>query len=296
MKVAVVGAGSIGLLYAIRTQEAGHEVTLFVRREQQIELICNKGIQVEGESMMYDIHVKNIMDISGAFDLIIIATKQTHVKKIVELVKVNEIVAPLLFLQNGMGHIEDIHEIINPTAIGIIEHGARKLSDRTVAHTGVGVTRIAAVTMKQEDLIIYKQMLESSHFPYKLENDWFEVMSDKLIINAVINPLTSIFKVVNGEVVNNPNLFRIAKKLCEEACDALGKASVEYHLDRVKKVAMQTKDNHSSMLEDIKNGRRTEIEGISGYLLKRANDELPYTTFVYEGVQAMQQMDRREYE
>ncbi|QST01485.1 2-dehydropantoate 2-reductase [Pontibacillus sp. ALD_SL1] len=296
MKVAVVGAGAIGLLYAIRTQEAGHEVTLFVRREQQMELIRNKGIQLEGESMVYDIHVKNVMDLRGSFDLIIVATKQTHVKKIVEVVKTNEIVAPLLFLQNGMGHIEDINEMVNPTAIGVIEHGARKLSDRTVAHTGVGITRIASITMKKEDLIIYKEELDSSHFPYKLENDWFEVMSDKLVINAVINPLTSIFMVVNGEVVSNPNLFRIAKKLCEEACNVLGKAGVEYHLDRVKKVALQTKDNHSSMLEDIKNGRRTEIEGISGYLLKRANYELPYTTFVYEGVQAMQQMNRRGYE
>ncbi|GGD19120.1 ketopantoate reductase family protein [Pontibacillus salipaludis] len=293
MRVAVVGAGAIGLLYAIRTQEAGHEVTLYVKRGQQMDLIHNKGIQLDDRSKVYDIHMKNSMDLDDSFDLIIVATKQTHVKEVIEIVKKNDISTPLLFLQNGMGHIDCLDEMANSTAVGIVEHGARKLSDRTVAHTGVGVTRIAGITMKQEDLITYKEELDSSHFPYKVENDWFEVMSDKLIINAVINPLTSVFKVANGEVVSNPNLYRIAKRLCEEACNVLGKVDVEYHLSRVKKVALQTRENHSSMLEDIKNGRNTEIEGISGYLLKKASYELPYTTFVYEGVKAMQQMNRR---
>ncbi|WP_345238776.1 2-dehydropantoate 2-reductase [Pontibacillus salipaludis] len=293
MRVAVVGAGAVGLLYAIKTQEAGHGVTLYVKRGEQMNLIHNKGIQLDDRSRVYDIHVKNAMDLDDSFDLIIVATKQTHVKEVIEIVKKNDISTPLLFLQNGMGHIDCLDEMVNSTAVGIVEHGARKLSDRTVAHTGVGVTRIAGITMKHEDLMTYKKELDSSHFPYKVENDWFEVMSDKLIINAVINPLTSVFKVANGEVVSNPNLYRIAKRLCEEACYVLGKVDVEYHLSRVKKVALQTKENHSSMLEDIKNGRNTEIEAISGYLLKKASYELPYTTFVYEGVQAMQRMNRR---
>lgn len=293
MRVAVVGAGAIGLLYAIRTQEAGHEVTLYVKREKQMDLIHNRGIRLDGSPGVYDIHAKNAMDIDDSFDLIIVATKQTHVKEVIEIVKKNEISTPLLFMQNGMGHTEDLKEMTNSTAVGIVEHGARKLSDRTVAHTGVGVTRIAGITMKQEDLMTYKEEFNSSHFPYKIENSWFEVMSDKLIINAVINPLTSVFKVANGEIVNNPHLYRIATRLCEEACDVLGKVDVEYHLSRIKKVALQTKDNHSSMLEDIKNGRNTEVEGISGYLLKKASKKLPYTTFVYEGVLAMQHMDRR---
>lgn len=294
LKVAIIGAGAVGLLYAIKTQESGHKVTLYARRQDQIELIRREGIQVGEEHTSRTIHIEDVTRLHHFFDLVILATKQTHVDEVVALMAEKKVTSPVLFLQNGMGHVDLAVNMPNPSAVGVVEHGVRKTSDRGVLHTGLGLTRIAAVNMERRQALWIKDQLDSKEFSYVFEEDWFEVLSNKLIVNAVINPITALFNIRNGEILENPYLLNIAKRLCEEACMALLKTDGDRQFERVTHIMEQTKWNRSSMLTDVLHQRETEIEGISGYILEKCKQDLPYTSFVYEGLKGIGQIRRRE--
>lgn len=105
-----------------------------------------------------------------------------------------------------------------------------------------------------------------------------EIQLKKLVVNAVINPLTTIFRCQNGELIDNPTMFAVVKLLLEETAeivrglmpDTRDSLSDKNLLDHVISVADKTRKNTSSMLQDVNAGRKTEIDYISGYFVREA--------------------------
>ena len=63
--------------------------------------------------------------------------------------------------------------------------------------------------------------LHQDDFPILVETDYEKLLKNKLIVNAVINPLTAIFNVPNGKVVTNDYIQSLARSLCREAAEVL---------------------------------------------------------------------------
>ncbi|KZT02429.1 ketopantoate reductase-like protein [Laetiporus sulphureus 93-53] len=127
-------------------------------------------------------------------------------------------------------------------------------------------------------------------------------MRCKLAVNAVVNPLTALLNCKNGELFEHPEALRLSKRLCAEASivfwaqweqevwakrprdagdahedadkpnsqDFPRELSAERLMLECERVAKLTSDNVSSMLVDVRRGRQTEIEYISGYLFRMA--------------------------
>ena len=83
--------------------------------------------------------------------------------------------------------------------------------------------------------------------------------------------------------------------LCAEALTVINAAGVHLPTDdvlgRVKEVARLTADNRSSMLQDVDRGKRTEIDHITGYIIrlgKRHGLDLPLSEFVYYEVKNLE--------
>jgi 2-dehydropantoate 2-reductase len=136
-------------------------------------------------------------------------------------------------------------------------------------------------------------------------------MRRKLVVNAVINPLTAVMGCRNGEIFSTNASYRIMQRVCQEAADvyaaqiraetqawlsalasqgedmekvAVGRLPRALTRGRLEeeclRVAQVTKGNISSMLSDVRRGRKTEIEFINGYLLKLGSTyhvEMPAT-------------------
>ncbi|MDX1803863.1 MAG: 2-dehydropantoate 2-reductase [Alcanivorax sp.] len=97
----------------------------------------------------------------------------------------------------------------------------------------------------------------------------------KLVVNAVINPLTALHDVDNGVLLTELSLRRQAEQLCREAdavLQRLDPAWPAHSLDNVLAVARATAANTSSMRADRQRGNRTEVDAINGYLLTRARE------------------------
>lgn len=286
MDIGVIGGGSVGLLLSgyLALQ---HTVTVYVRRGEQKSAINSGGIQLAHSAK--PIPVKSLLiDELKKEDCIIICVKQNDIASAIGyLDKMNE-AAPLIFLQNGMGHIKYLKNIKQAVYLGTVEHGALRMDDRTVRHSGKGNIKLSAYN---NGLLKCKELSSKLHqedFPVIAAGHWSKLLAEKLAINAVINPLTALFDCKNGELLNNAYILRLARELCRETSQVLD-LNGEKQWERVKKVAENTAENHSSMCTDLKENRKTEIEAIIGYLLENSeNKHIPFTAFVYDSIKALE--------
>ncbi len=95
----------------------------------------------------------------------------------------------------------------------------------------------------------------------------------KLAVNAVINPLTALYRCRNGELLDGGEREQRMQVLAQEADALLVRLYPDWPADTLTRsceVARQTAANTSSMLADVLAGRPTEIQFINGYLLRRA--------------------------
>jgi len=115
---------------------------------------------------------------------------------------------------------------------------------------------------------------EKLPLPLKACDDMLPVLWRKLAINCAINPLTAVENCRNGELLQHPDRLQQLRQLCaevEQVAEAAGIRLFDTPLhQQAEAVARATGDNLSSMLQDIRHKRPTEIEHITGYLCSRA--------------------------
>jgi len=273
MKIGIIGAGAIGLLFSYYLSEK-NQVTIYTRSKRQAELIQTKGICLMDGETTYIARVEAVpFELwKGSEDLTIVTVKQYHLPMIMPELnnQVNDC-GSLLFLQNGMGHLKWLSELkASRIYLGSVEHGAARVNEYTVSHNGYGITK-AAVYRGNEDHLRWLVGATQARFPISLEDDYQTILLTKLIVNCIINPLTATFQVTNGTLISNPYYYQIVTSLFKEIVTILNIHNREEHFANVLSVCKKTSANQSSMLKDIAAGRETEIDAILGYVLEEAN-------------------------
>ncbi|SEN63815.1 2-dehydropantoate 2-reductase [Amphibacillus marinus] len=290
LNIAIIGGGAIGLLTACLL-EKDHHVTLYIRDKQQYKVIEKEGIICLPVKKRYPISVQMISRISANHELIIIAVKAYHLQVLVKQLK--QLNVPLLFIQNGMSHLSVIKEALaeHITFIATVEHGARKEGLNGVTHTGIGNVNVApyGLNAKQKPLII--QRLATHSFPIKVMQDGERLLKEKVMINAVINPITAVYQVRNGAILTDPRLHEEAKNLAAEVARVLA-LNFNEQWQRIVNIASRTSRNDSSMKVDIDQGRCTEVDGILGYLINLASSPIPKIIDYYQAIKEMERGDQ----
>lgn len=285
LHIQIIGAGAIGLLLTAKLQKS-FSITLYVRRIEQKRQLEEQGIHYvkDNQTVIYKHFSVELLDDykNEKGDITFICVKQTAVEDVVQQLLQADQHNRVIFLQNGMGHVEYLDAFVQPY-VGVVEHGATRLNDYTVNHLGEGNIRLAAYDGLSNHV---NKLLDTSTL-FELASDWQSLLYQKLIINAVINPLTLIFKQQNRCIYENEHIKYLAKEICFETANVLH-LNGDLMWKKIVNVAMATKDNTSSMLADYSRGQRTEIEAISGYVVANATDPVPYTSFVYHAVLALE--------
>ncbi|MDY0396293.1 2-dehydropantoate 2-reductase [Virgibacillus halophilus] len=244
------------------------KLLFFVRRSEQAEAIQKYGIvrKNDGRQIAAGAALFSEMDKQ---DCLFVCVKQHQLEDVLPWIQRKNAQTPLFFIQNGMGHLEIIKKMQQPAFAGVVEHGSIVVNDYTYRHTGCGAISFASEHVHKQLLEKIVSKLSSQDFQFQIRSDMLFMLSEKLAVNAVINPLTAIFDVDNGQILHNTHLNCLAEQLCEEACNVLG-LEIRVMWDRVMEVAEKTSANISSMRKDLHENRKTENDAISGYILKRA--------------------------
>lgn len=289
MKIGIIGAGAIGLLCAYQLKEK-HDVTLYVRSKKQYELIKTNGIYYKEneEKKTRIINVRYFAEWDGEDELTIVTVKQYHLATIYDKMDaLGEKVKAMCFLQNGMSHLEKILSAkIANIMIGIVEHGAIKEGEQTVVHTGRGAIKLACIKGDMDEILVDLTTNTNPDFPFIKEADYVAIMQKKLVVNSIVNSLTSILEVANGQLLQNTYYFQLMNRLMDEVLEILSivEADRKIYQDYCFEVIRKTKRNKSSMLKDIEAGRPTEVDAILGYIIEEAKKKkinAPISTAAY---------------
>ena len=158
----------------------------------------------------------------------------------------------------------------NPSrvALGTITIGATLLGPGLVKAGGDGTISIEA----HPALGPLEEALKSAKFKVEVVDDALSMVWSKLIINAAINPLTTLLNVPNGELLERHTARELMGALAQEAASVASaeKANLPFRdpVAFVEDVARKTAANHSSMLQDIQRGAPTEIDAICGAVVR----------------------------
>lgn len=295
MSVSIIGAGAIGLLFAAYLKKANVDVAVYARTEEQAEIIRSQGLYLasgEGEAN-FKVRAKTLTpDQPLEDDIILVAVKQYQLNDLEPILRKNRKGKIFLFLQNGLGHLTLLEDLDDcQILLGIVEHGAKKVAPNKVIHTGIGKTNVAYFTNDNDFAEpSFIRAWNQRKFPFVYQTDWYEMAAYKLVANAVINPLTAMFRVNNGQLLKNPYLHQLMRSLCLETIQVL-QLERDSLWEYVVSICKQTAANQSSMYRDLQAKRLTEIDAISGYIIEKAklqNIDVPYTTFVYNGIKALE--------
>jgi len=274
LEIVVIGTGSVGMLIASFLSEYNDKVTLIPHRDEQGRNLQQYGLvrkNLDGTTTKTKINVRS--DLSGLSknSLVIIAVKYGQLQKVYEKLTTLEPTIPLLFLQNGLAHLEEVDSLPQQSiAFGSCQFGAQRENDITVFHRGQGVLKVA---IKKGHSDQYNRLTESTNplFQVTFVENAEKMLFEKALLNCFINPLTAVLEVNNGELVENPNTYRLLKKLYKEMMAAFPEEGSRVSLLDVENLCKRTASNTSSMLGDIKDNRPTEIETIVGEVIKRAS-------------------------
>ena len=180
----------------------------------------------------------------------------------------------LVLFQNGLG---SQHKIIDtfpnlPIYAAVSTEGVNRQADGKLIHAGKGLTRIGPLNDRAKDTTNLKNCISAlTHQGLDTEatqNIW-QALWEKLAINCAINPFTAILNCPNGEI-RCSELFQENWPLLKlELTQMLNTAGIELTRTELEKRVFQvienTKSNISSMLQDVRAKRKTEIEDINGF-------------------------------
>ena len=279
MKVAVVGPGALGcLLAAALKSKTKEEIWLIDNSPERARRIREEGIKIEGmSSVTAKVCVCADPKEVGPVELVIICVKsystEDACKDIKELVHEK---TSVLTLQNGIGNVQVLNDYFGAERViaGVTNHGATLLGDGRVRHAGKGDTIIG--TQKGKMLGSIKEIaliLTRCGFETKVSKDIDSVIWGKLVINVGINALTAITRLKNGILIQHDGTREILRSAVQEAVKIVKRKRIKLSYDdpiqKVESVCKATSANVSSMLQDVLNNKRTEIDFINGAITRQ---------------------------
>ncbi|RYL94997.1 2-dehydropantoate 2-reductase [Sporolactobacillus sp. THM7-4] len=288
MKIVVIGAGAMGLRYGVLLQEVGNDVHFVDTWEPNVEEIRkNHGVEVSRDGK--DTHK---VEISISFpeeyheepDLAIVFIKDMHTEEVMERCK--HFIGKNTYVmtnQNGIGGAEaiakfvDEERIIAGTAmIATVMKGPGKVD--FIGKRGEGHVNLVKMTGEPDDFI-YKVAaeLEKAQMHPAVQNDYKGTVWTKLVFNSVVNTLCTLMNITMGQLAAYKNAEDLARRLLNEAYDAVDAEGIKLELDReglVKQVmyvsAVGNPLHYPSMHQDMTTNRPTEVDYINGAIVRLA--------------------------
>lgn len=216
----------------------------------------------------------------------------------------------ILFLQNGMGMVEEVNEKLFPDEryrptyiVGVVSHGLYSKGPFSVVHAGEGTIALGVLprmpTGESMRLEALSQLSPSARYLMRTmtrtavfvavgfsPTELLQQQLDKLAVNCIINPLTAILDCKNGALLYNFYFQRVFRLLLAEISLVIKSLpelkdvpNVNMRFDTLRlermvfQIANTTAENYSSMVQDIRSGRLTEIDYINGYIVRRGEEK-----------------------
>ncbi|MCR9941132.1 2-dehydropantoate 2-reductase [Vibrio owensii] len=291
MNILILGPGAVGSLWATKFKLAGHNVSLWGRSsnsEQLLQLDEHPAINFSNQ------HPPSVQ----SADLIVVTVKAWQVETAIEpLLPYISTDTIIMLMHNGMGTAQLIEAKLadNPLIVATTTHGAYKPSKEQVLHTGQGNTQLGGFNAKGAQCDFLAEVMNHALPEVNWNPNINAALWTKLAINCAINPLTAIHQCKNGELAA-PEFATELANITRELVEVMNNEGIKIDFDSLHTTVLQvvnaTAANYSSMRQDVFHQRRTEIDFITGYLLKTAEKHhisTPENAKLYQRIKQIEQ-------
>lgn len=276
MKIAVIGTGAMGSIYAALLADAGHEVWAIDTWQDHLAAIDRQGLRVEGasgERTVRGIRTSTTVADAGVCDLYIVATKASAVGAAAE--SIAPVMGPhslVLTIQNGLGSGERIarHMPTERVLLGVADgFGASMKGPGHAHHNAMKLIRLGEMAGGLTTrLAQVEQVWQAAGFQARAFEDIHQLIWEKFLCNVTFSAPCTVFRCTLGELMAQPDWWAIATGCTREA-HACGQArrirfGFDDVIDYVTRFGAGMPQARPSMLLDHLAQRRSEIDAING--------------------------------
>lgn len=282
------------MLLAGKMALGGLPVTVWTRGEAQARALAETGIAVRGAAgePIGSARVSAApLDRAGEApaELVLLAVKQPALtpELLARLAEAAPPGAAVAAFCNGIGHTDRLAAALPGRHLiaAVTTEGATRVDPVTVRHTGAGTTWLGDAPLFEAGasrreaaaggagLRLAEKVLKQAGFTAFVSNDMTERMLRKLLSNAVINPLTALLRIPNGQLPATDERLALMRTLFDETVPVLRRYGLRDDpglWDELLDICARTAANRSSMLQDAEAGRPTEIGAINGAVARLA--------------------------
>ena len=308
MKIAVVGAGAMGSVYAGLLASAGNEVWAIDTWREHIDAIRESGLRIEGASGDRTVRLDATTDTSepGPCDLVIIATKADGVASAAASI------GPLLgddtlvlTIQNGLGAAERICRHLPPDHVLLGVAGGFGASIRGPGHAhhnGMELIRLGelggGITERLERI---GGVWRDAGFNVRCFDDINQLVWEKFVCNVTYSGSCTVFECTIAGVQGNEHAWQVASNCAAEAYAAGVAKGVRFSFDdpvaHVREFGRKIPHSRPSMLQDYLAKRPSEIDAINGMVpvvAREVGTEAPWNEVVTAIVKAKERANGLE--
>lgn len=280
MNIVIVGQGAIGLLwYHQLSKNSNNRVSLLCSTRKTSlppEILFT---DIENRTTTTPLTLANDATLSTA-DVILFCVKSYQISSaLASIINHANAKATLIFCHNGMGAVNHLATLRQPCYALLTTHGSKIITPFHAQHTGLGHNDLGLINSSLNTEVELKEQILNTlaiALPSLTLSDNIKAKQWlKLAVNCVINPITAIDNVNNGQLLNE-KYTTLIEQLLKEVIAVAACEDIRFDFNELKAkvllVARKTAENCSSMRSDVLHRRPTEIDFINGYIVKLAKN------------------------
>lgn len=281
MKVAVVGAGALGCLFGGRLADAGHDVRLVHHRPEYVDRLNDRGLTIvheDGRTLAVDVRATTDASEGGPADLVLVFVKSHHTAAALEEHAgcIGGSTA-VLSLQNGLRHYERLIEFVGEERAfaGTTYQGATVEEPGVVHVDSTGPSTFGGVDEAGARRI--ETALEGAGFPVERVDDPRPHIWAKQLVSLPIKPLAALTHLPNGRLAELEETRGLMAAVVAEAEAVVDHRGIDLPMDdpmaEVLAACERSRNHYSSMLQDVRAERKTEIDDVNGAIVEFARED-----------------------
>jgi 2-dehydropantoate 2-reductase len=292
MKIGIMGTGAVGAYFGSLLKKAGHNV-IFIARGQNLDKMLQDGLKVYSNGELIEVNecfTNDVAELKGC-ELILFCVKSSDTDEVArQLEAVCGKETDILTLQNGVSNEEILSTVFGlekvfsaATYVQAKTNGPAVVEQTGFVQLVLGGLDPSGMETSQR----YANLFNEAGIPSTAVENIMEEKWKKYIWNATFNPLSAVAGASVGDILDTPELRKLAEGICKEVVEVAFQNGISCPPSYIEDLFLRSeraKSHKTSMLQDLINGKKLETDALTGFLIRKAEEKaipVPHTQTIH---------------